>query len=70
MSYADTYAIIFNDNFFTVSAQPREIYEAINHKCALTGMLDAVKAGDSLSEKLITEIDSKRIFTMFYRTGS
>lgn len=56
LSYADTYAIIFNDNSFTVSAQPREIYEAINHKYALGRVLDAVKAGASLSEKLITEI--------------
>lgn len=56
LSYTDTYAIIFNDNSFTVSAQPREIYEAINHKYALSRVLDAVKAGEQLSERLITAI--------------
>lgn len=56
LTYADTYAIIFNDNSFTVSASPREIYEAINHKYALDCVLDAVKDGVLLSEKLIMEI--------------
>ncbi len=56
LTYADTYAIIFNDNSFTVSALPREIYEAINHKYALGCVLDAVKDGVLLSEKLIMEI--------------
>ena len=32
LSYADTYAIIFNDNSFKVTAEPREIYEAIKTK--------------------------------------
>ena len=35
LSYAETYAIIFNDNSFKINAQPREIFEAINHKYAL-----------------------------------
>lgn len=55
LSYADTYAIIFNDNSFTVSAQPREIYEAINHKYALGHLLDAVREGAQLSERLIID---------------
>lgn len=39
LSYADTYAILFNDNSFKVTAAPREIYEAINHKYALSYLL-------------------------------
>jgi Fic family protein len=35
LSYAETYAVIFNDNSITVKAEPRELYEAINHKYAL-----------------------------------
>ena len=41
LSYAETYAIIFNDNSFKINAQPREIYEAINHKYALNYMLNS-----------------------------
>ncbi len=39
LSYADTYAILFNDNSFKVTAAPREIYEAINHKYAINYLL-------------------------------
>jgi len=42
LSYAETYAIIFNDNSFKINAQPREIYEAINHKYALDYMLNSM----------------------------
>lgn len=35
LSFAETYAIVFNDNSFKVTATPREIYEVINHKYAL-----------------------------------
>lgn len=54
LSYADTYAIIFNDNDFKVSAKPREIYEAINHKYAIDHVLNHLD--DDLTEKLIKEI--------------
>jgi Fic family protein len=40
LSYVDTYAIVFNDISFKVSATPREIYEAINHKYALNLVLE------------------------------
>ncbi len=56
LTYADTYAIIFNDNTFKVSAKPREIYEAINHKYAMSSMLEAIRNGESLSEKLIINL--------------
>ena len=36
LTYAETYAILYNDNSFKIGAkEPREIYEAINHKSAL-----------------------------------
>lgn len=54
LSYAETYAILWNDNSFTVNAKPRELYEAINHKYALNY---AIQNLDSpLSEKLIKDI--------------
>ena len=35
LSYAETYAIIFNDNTIPVTAKPRELYEAVNLKYAM-----------------------------------
>ena len=36
LTYAETYAILFNDNTFKINGrEPREIYEAINHKKAM-----------------------------------
>ena len=36
LTYAETYAILYNDNSFKIEGkEPREIYEAINHKEAL-----------------------------------
>lgn len=40
LSYGETYAILWNDNSFRVKAIPRELYEAINHKCALSYLLN------------------------------
>lgn len=54
LSYAQTYAIIFNDNSMTVSATPREIYEAINHKYALDYVFHHID--EPLSERMIKEI--------------
>jgi len=54
LSYAETYAIIFNDNSFKVKAEPREIYEAINHKYALNYILEHIEK--SLSEQFIKDI--------------
>lgn len=56
LSYADTYSIIFNDNSFKITAEPREIYEAINHKYALNRMIEAVLNDDELSTELIIDI--------------
>lgn len=54
LSYADTYAIVFNDNSFKVNAAPREIYEAINLKYALSYMLD--HCAEPLSQDFIKYI--------------
>lgn len=54
LSYAETYAIIFNDNSLKITAEPREIYEAINHKYALDYLLK--HNDDDLSENFIINI--------------
>lgn len=54
LSYAETYAILFNDNEFKVSARPREIYEAINHKYALNYVLKHLD--EDLSERMIKDL--------------
>ena len=54
LSYAETYAILWNDNSLKVTATARELYEAINHKYALDVALRDVRA--PLSERLIKEI--------------
>lgn len=54
LSYAETYAVLFNDNSFNITAQPREIYEAINHKYALNYVLNL--SDTALTEKIIKDI--------------
>lgn len=54
LSYAETYAIIFNDNSFTVNAKPRELYEAINHKYALDYLFSNIE--EPLSQELIKQL--------------
>lgn len=52
LTYAETYAIIFNDNNFKISAkEPREIYEAINHKKALDFVLNKVNSDDFIFDE-------------------
>lgn len=76
ISYAETYAIIFNDNNMTISAQPREIYEAINLKYAMNYILrnldeditaDYIKEIGVLINKNIDEIDGFRKERVFIR---
>jgi Fic family protein len=56
LSYAETYAVIFNDNSLQVRAEPRELYEAINHKYAMDLVLKKVDEGEPLSEEMIKKI--------------
>ena len=59
LTYADTYAIIFNDNSYIVKAEPREIYEAINHKYALDYALNnMIKSDYELKAEDIIKINS------------
>jgi Fic family protein len=65
LTYADTYAIIFNDESFKVTATSREIYEALNHKYALNYVLDNLT--NPLSLQFIIEINqviNKNILTI------
>lgn len=54
LSYAETYAIIFNDNTFSVNAKPRELYEAINHKYALDYVFNNIE--EPLSQEMIKQL--------------
>jgi len=52
LTYSETYAIIYNDNSFKISAkEPREIYEAINHKKALDFVLNRVNSDDFIFDE-------------------
>lgn len=59
LTFAETYAILYNDNSFKIEGkEPREIYEAINHKTALELMFKLLKEEDTnLTEKLIKDIN-------------
>lgn len=54
LSLAETYAIIFNKNNMQIKAEPREFYEAINHKYAIDYIFN--KMGDILREQDIINI--------------
>lgn len=76
ISYAETYAIVFNQNDMKISAQPREIYEAINLKYAMNYILrhldeditaDYIKDIAILINKNIDEIDGFRKEKVYIR---
>lgn len=54
LSYAETYAILWNDNSLRVTATARELYEAINHKYAMATASENLT--EDLSENLIKRI--------------
>ena len=58
LSYVETYAILWNDNSFQMNnIRPGDFYEAVNLKCAIQRMTDAVVQGEELSEQLIIELN-------------
>lgn len=59
LTYAETYAILYNDNSFKIQGkEPREIYEAINHKTALELVFKTLKdVNTSLTESLIKNLN-------------
>lgn len=74
LSYAETYAILFNDNSLIIkNAKPREFFEAINHKYALSYVMEYCKNNEQLTQDLIKRIGiqiNKNIDEISgYRTG-
>lgn len=58
LTFAETYAILYNDNSFKIQGkEPREIYEAINHKNALELIFEYLKENTEINEKLIKTIN-------------
>ena len=58
LTYAETYAILYNDNSFKIQGkEPREIYEAINHKSALELVFKNLKNNDVFDERFIKKIN-------------
>ena len=58
LTYAETYAILYNDNSFKIQGkEPREIYEAINHKNALEIVFENLKNEKIFDERFIKRIN-------------
>ncbi len=58
LTYAETYAILYNDNSFKIQGkEPREIYEAINHKKALELVFNNIKNKEEFNEHFIKKIN-------------
>lgn len=58
LTYAETYAILYNDNSFKIQGkEPREIYEAINHKTALEILFNRLQNDECFDERFIKEIN-------------
>ncbi len=58
LTYAETYAILYNDNSFKIQGkEPREIYEAINHKKALEIVFKNLEANKEFDERFIKELN-------------
>ncbi len=58
LTYAETYAILYNDNSFKIEGkEPREIYEAINHKSALELVFKNLKENEGFDERFIKKLN-------------
>lgn len=58
LTYAETYAILYNDNSFKIQGrEPREIYEAINHKKALEIVFNNLKLNEPFDDKFIKKLN-------------
>lgn len=58
LTYAETYAILYNDNSFKIQGkEPREIYEAINHKKALELVFKNLQGNDAFDERFIKKLN-------------
>ena len=58
LTYAETYAILYNDNSFKINEkEPREIYEAINHRDALENIFEYLAEKNEFDERFIKKIN-------------
>lgn len=58
LTYAETYAILYNDNSFKiVGKEPRELYEAINHKKALELLFLHIQNNNVFDERFIKKLN-------------
>lgn len=58
LTYAETYAILYNDNSFKITGkEPREIYEAINHKKALELIFKNLQNNEEFDERFIKKLN-------------
>lgn len=58
LTYAETYAILYNGNSFKIEGkEPREIYEAINHKKALELVFKNLQDNEEFDERFIKKIN-------------
>ena len=58
LTYAETYAILYNDNSFKIQGkEPREIYEAINHKKALELVFNNLQNNEEFDERFIKSLN-------------
>jgi len=58
LTYAETYAILYNDNSFKIDGkEPREIYEAINHKSALELVFKNLNDDNRFDERFIKKLN-------------
>ena len=58
LTYAETYAILYNDNSFKIEGkEPREIYEAINHKKALELVFKNLQNKEEFDERFIKKLN-------------
>ena len=58
LTYAETYAILYNNNSFKIEGkEPREIYEAINHKKALELVFKNLQDNKEFDERFIKKIN-------------
>ena len=58
LTYAETYAILYNDNSFKIEGkEPREIYEAINHKKALELVFKNLQNNEDFDEIFIKKLN-------------
>ena len=58
LTYVETYAILYNDNSFKIEGkEPREIYEAINHKKALELVFKNLQNNEEFDERFIKKLN-------------